>query len=247
MRLAVVIPTYNEAKNLARLAERLLALRPEVSVVVVDDGSPDGTGDLAEDLAAGDPRAHVIHRSGPRGFAASCKEGMAWCLGEGFELVATMDADLSHDPDALPLIAGAVRDGADVAIGSRYVDGGALEVDWDTVRRAVSQVGSAYARLMIGTTARDCTSGYRCYRADMLRRVPLADIESEGYSFQIVLLAALHDLGATIVELPITYVDRAHGVSKISGPIVREALVRTTGLGIKRLTGVRRRAAPRAL
>jgi dolichol-phosphate mannosyltransferase len=146
----------------------------------------------------------------------------------------------------LPLLAAAVRDGADVAIGSRYTKGGKLVVDWGPVRRAVSQAGSAYARLMVGTSTRDCTSGFRCYRATTLSRIPFAQIESEGYSFLIELLAALRDIGATTVELPITYVDRVHGSSKISGNIIREALVRTTALGFARLTGERRAAALKA-
>jgi len=243
VRLVVVVPTYNEAENLPRLAERLMALSPEVHLVVVDDGSPDGTGQIADALATSQPRIHVIHRTGPRGYSASSKDGLAWCLGEGFDLVATMDADLSHDPEVLPSLAAAVRNGADVAIGSRYTKGGRLEVDWGPVRRAVSRAGSAYARLMVGTRTRDCTSGFRCYRATTLTRIPFAQIESEGYSFLIELLAALRDIGATTVELPITYVDRVHGSSKISGSIVREALVRTTALGVARLTGVRRAAA----
>jgi len=247
VRLAVVIPTYNEAGNLPRLAERLLALTPEVHLLVVDDGSPDGTGDLADDLVASSPRVSVIHRTGKRGYSAASKEGLAWCLREGFELVATMDADLSHDPAVLPLLAAAVANGADVAIGSRYTTGGKLEVDWGPMRRAVSQAGSAYARIMVGTKTRDCTSGFRCYRASLLGRIPIEEIESEGYSFLIELMAALRDLDAIIVELPITYVDRVHGSSKISGHIVREALVRTTALGIARLTGARHRAALRAL
>ena len=242
MRIAVVVPTYNEASNLPRLGKQLLALTAEVHLVVVDDASPDGTGDIADGLAAAEPRVYVIHRTGPRGYSAASKEGLAWCLGEGFDVVATMDSDLSHDPDVLPELVAAVRDGADLAIGSRYVRGGALEVDWGVVRRAVSQLGGAYARVMIGTPTRDCTSGFRCYRAETLRRVPFTEFESEGYSFLIEVLAALTDIGATVVEIPITYVDRVQGVSKISGNIVREALVRTTQLGLARLTGARRRA-----
>jgi len=246
VRLAVVVPTYNEAENLPRLAERLMALSPEIHLLVVDDGSPDGTGDLADGIAANEPRVSVLHRTGKRGYSAASKEGLARCLAEGFELVATMDADLSHDPEVLPLLAATVSNGADVAIGSRYVTGGKLEVDWGPMRRAVSQAGSAYARLMVGTGTRDCTSGFRCYRAATLKRIPFEQFESEGYSFLIELLAWLNDLDATIVELPITYVDRVHGSSKISGHIIREALVRTTALGIGRLTGARRRAALQA-
>ena len=243
VRTAVVVPTYNEAINLPRLAKRLLALTPQVDLLVVDDASPDGTGDIADGLAASESRVHVIHRTGPRGYSVASKEGLTWCLAEGFEAVATMDADLSHDPEVLPRLVAAVGAGVDLAIGSRYVEGGALEVDWGIRRRAISQLGGTYARLMVGTHVRDCTSGFRCYRAETLRRIPFAQFESEGYSFLIEVLAALTDLGATSVEVPITYVDRVHGVSKISGNIVREAFVRTTALGLARLTGARRRAA----
>ncbi len=247
MRVAVVVPTYNEAENLPKLATALLALPLELDLVVVDDGSPDGTGDIADELAAREPHVHVIHRQGPRGYSAASKDGLAWGIAQGFELVATMDADLSHDPAVLPRLVEAVSNGADAAIGSRYTEGGELHVDWGAFRRAVSRSGSAYARLMIGTPTRDCTSGYRCYKAAVLGRIPFTEIKSEGYSFLIELLAALRDLGAYTVELPIIYVDRERGSSKISGAIVREALLRTTALGLARLTGVRRRAALKAV
>ncbi len=169
---------------------------------------PDGTGDIADELAAREPHVHVIHRQGPRGYSAASKDGLAWGIAQGFELVATMDADLSHDPAVLPRLVEAVSNGADAAIGSRYTEGGELQVDWGAFRRAVSRSGSAYARLMIGTSTRDCTSGYRCYKAAILGRIPFTEIKSEGYSFLIELLAALRDLGANTVELPIIYVDR---------------------------------------
>jgi dolichol-phosphate mannosyltransferase len=247
VRVAVVVPTYNEAENLPKLAGALLALPLGVDLVVVDDESPDGTGAIADGLAAREPHVHVIHRQGPRGYSAASKDGLAWCLAEGFELVATMDADLSHDPAVLPLLVAAVSEGADAAIGSRYTEGGELQVDWGVFRRAVSRTGSTYARFMIGTSTRDCTSGYRCYRAAVLERIPFAEIRSEGYSFLIELLAALRDVGASTVEVPIIYIDRKHGASKISGAIVREALIRTTALGFARLTGARRRAALKAV
>jgi len=243
VRIAVVVPTYNEAENVPKLGRALLDLEPQVEVVIVDDGSPDGTGKIADGIAAEEPRFHVIHRTGQRGYSISSKEGMEHCLDRGFDLVCTMDADLSHDPSVLPRMVAAVEAGADLAIGSRYTTGGAIEVDWGPVRRAVSQMGSAYARIMVGTRVRDCTSGYRCYRASMLRKVPIREIRSEGYSFLIELLAALRDLGATIVEVPITYVDRQHGSSKISRSIIYEALWRTTLVGVARVTGSRRRAA----
>jgi len=243
----VVVPTYNEAENVPTLAEALLAVEPQVEVVIVDDGSPDGTGEIADAIAAEEPRFHVIHRTGKRGYSISSKEGMEHCLEHGFDFICTMDADLSHDPAVLPRMIGAVESGADLAIGSRYTEGGGIEVDWGPMRRAVSQMGSAYARLMVGTRVHDCTSGFRCYRAPMLRSIKIREIRSEGYSFLIELLAALRDLGATIVEVPIVYVDRQRGSSKISRSIIFEALWRTTLVGVARLTGSRRRAARAAV
>jgi dolichol-phosphate mannosyltransferase len=244
MRCAVVIPTYNEAENIGRLAERLLAIEPQLEIVVVDDASPDGTGALADEIAAAQPRFHVIHRTGPRGYSVASKEGMAFCIARGFEMVATMDADLSHDPDAIALLRAEVERGADLAIGSRYCEDGESLVDWGPVRRAVSWAGSGYARIMIGTSVHDCTSGFRCYRAATLARVPFAEIRSEGYSFLIELLGGLRDAGAAVVEVPICYVDRKAGQSKISRSIVFEALRRTTALGFARLTGSRPLRAP---
>ena len=240
VRTIVVVPTYNEAENLPRLAELLLALEPKVEVLCVDDGSPDGTGDIADSIVAAQDRFHVIHRTGKRGYSVSSKEGMEWGLSRGFEIIGTMDADLSHDPQVLPLLIAAIDDGADLAIGSRYTAGGEILVDWGPIRRAVSKTGSAYARFMVGTPTRDCTSGYRCYRAKALSQLSLSAIQSEGYSFLIELLAGLRDHDARIVELPITYVDRRHGSSKISKSIIFEALGRTTAVGLARLAGKRR-------
>jgi dolichol-phosphate mannosyltransferase len=246
MRCAVVIPTYNEAENIRTLASRLLALEPKVEVVIVDDASPDGTGAIGDEIAAAEPRFHVIHRTGPRGYSVASKEGMSHCIANGFEMVATMDADLSHDPDSLARLRAEIEAGADLAIGSRYCEGGESLVDWGPMRRAVSVMGSSYARIMVGTPVHDCTSGFRCYRATTLARIPFTEIRSEGYSFLIELLAALRDINARIVEVPITYVDRQAGHSKISNKIVREALGRTTMLGVARLTGSRRRSAAAA-
>ena len=242
MRPAVMVPTYNEADNLPALAEALLALDVELHLVVVDDASPDGTGRIADTLAEADERVHIIHRTGPRGYSHASREGLRWCLDAGFDPICTMDADLSHDPDVVVQLLTTVESGADVAIGSRYVEGGALAVDWGPVRRAVSKLGSAYARFMVGTPVRDCTSGFRCYRADVLSRIPFEEIPSGGYSFLIELLAELVARDAKIVEVPITYVDRRAGSSKISRSIILEALVRTTALGIRRFTGRRRPA-----
>lgn len=236
-RAIVVVPTYNEAENVPVLVERLLDLEPPLDVLIVDDGSPDGTGSLADGIAAGQPRLHVLHRTGPRGYARASVDGLTWALEQGPDLVCTMDADLSHDPSSLPGLVAAIETGADLAIGSRYVPGGELVVDWGAARRAVSRTGSRYARLMTGTSARDCTSGFRCYRADMLRGVDLRALRSDGYSFLIEMLALLGARGARIAEVPIRYVDRRHGSSKISKTIIVEAFLVTTRLGLRRLIG----------
>jgi dolichol-phosphate mannosyltransferase len=237
MRAVIIVPTYNEAENLPVLVERLLAIDPPLEVLIVDDSSPDGTGDLADGIAARELRFHVIHRPGPRGYSPSCVEGLTWALQSGYDYALTMDADLSHDPAVIPDLITAAEAGADCVIGSRYVAGGGVEADWSPYRLAVSRWGSAYARLMIGAGVRDCTSGFRCYRAQVLARVDLGSIRSEGYAFLIEVLARLLAQSAEVAEVPITYVDRQHGASKISGPIVAEALWRTTMLGVGRLAG----------
>lgn len=236
-RVAIVVPTYNEAENVRPLVERALAADPRLDLLLVDDASPDGTGDIADEIAALEPRVHVIHREGPRGYARSCREGLRWALDSGYRTVGTMDCDLSHDPERIPAMLDRLVAGAGLAIGSRYVDGGGLEVDWGPVRRAVSRMGSAYARRMIGTVVRDCTSGFRMYSAEALGRVQFELLHSEGYAFLIEVLAELTAAGVSIDEVPITYIDRRAGASKISRRIVFEALVETTGLGLRRMVG----------
>jgi glycosyltransferase involved in cell wall biosynthesis len=235
----VVIPTYNEVENLRPLAERLLGLPVTIEVLCVDDASPDGTGALADDLADENARFHVIHRTQDRGYAPSSRVGLKWGLERGHAVVCTMDADLSHDPNVLPGMLEHIAAGSDLVIGSRFVTGGELQVDWGPGRRAVSKAGSRYARAMIGTSVRDCTSGYRCYRASALSQIDFAQLHSEGYSFLIEMLAAFARSSYSIEEVPITYVDRLRGSSKISRAIVYEALLETTRLGIRRLTGGR--------
>lgn len=237
MRYAVVVPTYNESKNLPVLLERLSSLTPKPDVLVVDDDSPDGTGAIADAIAERDPGIRVLHRVGPRGYAASSVDGLLWALEAGYDLVCSMDADLSHDPASLPAIVSAAQQGSDVVIGSRYVAGGALEVDWGPVRKAVSRAGSAYARTMLGVPVRDCTSGFRCYTPATLRAVDLRTIRSDGYCFLIEVLDRARRAGLRVEEVPIRYVDRQMGDSKISRRIVFEALARTTGLGLRRLIG----------
>lgn len=233
-RVAVVVPTYNEAENVGALAGRVLAADPRLELLIVDDASPDGTGEVGDAIAEREPRFHVLHRTGPRGYAPSSQEGLDWALDRDYDVVCTMDGDLSHDPARIPAMLARVERGAGVVIGSRYVPGGGLEVDWSPWRREVSRLGSAYARLMIGTPVRDCTSGYRCYSAASLRAIRLDSIHSAGYSFLIQMLARLVAAGVRIEEEPMTYIDRQKGRSKMSGVIVVEALAETTLLGIAR-------------
>lgn len=236
-RVIVISPTYDEAENLPALAERLLGLEPAIDVLIVDDASPDGTGAIADGIAAGEPRFRVVHRTGPRGYAAASREGLRLALDDGYDVVCTMDADLSHDPADIPRLLASAAAGADLTIGSRYVDGGEIVVDWGPVRHAVSRMGSRYARLMTGAKVNDCTSGFRCYRAVALRAVPLDAMYSDGYSFLIEVLATLSRAGSRIAEVPIRYVDRRAGASKISRRIIIEAFWITTGLGFRRILG----------
>lgn len=239
MRYVVVIPTYNEAENVPLMAERLLALDPAPDVLVVDDASPDGTGEVADAIAAANPRVRVLHRTGPRGYAAASVEGLSWARSQGYDVACTMDADLSHDPARLPAMLERIADGADAVIGSRYVPGGRLEVHWGAFRRAVSRAGSAYAHAMLAVGVKDCTSGFRAYSGAALAAIRFEAIESDGYCFLIEVLDHLRRAGCRVDEVPITYIERQLGRSKISRRIILEALVRTTVLGLRRVLGGR--------
>ncbi|MEI7815512.1 MAG: polyprenol monophosphomannose synthase, partial [Coriobacteriia bacterium] len=221
--------------NVRQLAKRVLASFPRIELLIVDDNSPDGTGNLADEIAAQEPRFHVMHRTKKRGYALSSREGLAWCRDNGYDFAVTMDGDLSHDPARIPALLKSARAGAGLVVGSRYTTGGAVEADWGPFRRAVSEMGSRYARAMIGTSVRDCTSGYRCYSAEALRTLRFEKLHSEGYAFLIEVLARLSGAGVEVTEVPITYIDRQHGASKISRGIILEALAETTGIGIRRL------------
>lgn len=234
-RVIVVVPTYNEADNVRMLADRVLGVLPGIEILIVDDNSPDHTGDIVDEIAARQPRCHVIHRTVDRGYARSSREGIAWCRDRGYDFVLTMDGDLSHDPARIPALLERARDGADLVIGSRYTEGGAIEAEWGPIRRAVSVMGSRYARAMIGTHVRDCTSGYRCYTSAAIDHLDLSKVRSEGYAFLIEVLDQLASEDVPMSEVPITYTDRQRGVSKISRRIIVEALIDTTGIGIRRL------------
>lgn len=238
-RSLVIVPTYNEAENVHDIVARVLDVVPETHLLVVDDGSPDGTGDLVAALAAEDERVHLLRRSGKLGLGTAYVAGFRWGLERGYDLLIEMDADGSHPADRLPAMIAAVAGGpADVmlAIGSRWTRGGSV-VDWPKHRELLSRGGNAYARLMLGLDVHDITAGFRVYRADAIARMDLDAIDSKGYCFQVDMTLRVHDLGGRIVEVPIQFRDRVHGVSKMSQAIVVEAMLRTTQWGLQRRFG----------
>lgn len=219
----VIIPTYNERENLAPMIEALLRL-DDTSVLVVDDSSPDGTGQIADRFATQFPgRVQVLHRRGPRGFGRSYIEGIRRALQGGATHICQMDCDFSHDPADIPrLVQTAAR--ADLVIGSRYVPGGALR-NWPRRRRWLSAFANWYVHAITGLPVRDCTSGFRCWRRDLLARLPIDRIVSEGYAFQVEMAWYARTAGARIEEVPITFVERRQGASKLSGAVIRESAV----------------------
>jgi dolichol-phosphate mannosyltransferase len=221
----VVVPTYNEADNLAPIAAAILAALPAATVLVVDDDSPDGTGRLADELAAADPRIRVLHRAVKQGLGRAYLDGFGRALRDGAAVVVQMDADFSHDPAALPgLVAPVDGDSADLVIGSRYVRGGGV-VDWGIGRRVVSRGGSLFARTVLGLGPRDLTGGFKAWRASTLAAVPFDGVHAGGYVFQIEMTFRASRAGARVREVPITFRDRRIGQSKMSRRIIVEALV----------------------
>jgi dolichol-phosphate mannosyltransferase len=215
------MPTYNERENLEAMAGRVRASVPDADLLVVDDNSPDGTGELADKLAAGDSHVRVLHRPGKGGLGAAYLAGFGWALEQDYGAVVEMDADGSHQPEQLPLLLDALTN-ADLVLGSRYVPGGRV-LNWPKSREIISRGGNIYVRMMLGVGLKDATGGYRVYRADTLRAIGLDEVESQGYCFQVDLaLRALH-AGLRVVEVPITFVERVHGASKMSRSIVLEA------------------------
>lgn len=228
----VVVPTYNELENLPIILGRLQQARPDVHVLVVDDGSPDGTGQLADELAAADPdRIHVMHRTAKAGLGAAYLAGFAWGLSRHYEVIVEMDADGSHAPEQLYRLLEAIDAGADVAIGSRYVDGGAVR-NWPVRRLVLSKTANTYARLLLGVGIHDITAGYRAYRREVLDKIGLDAVDSKGYCFQVDLTWRAVNNGFTITEVPITFTERELGVSKMSGSNIREAMVKVARWGI---------------
>lgn len=238
-RVLVCIPTYNEADNVAWIVGRVRSAVPEVDVLVVDDASPDGTGDIADALAAEDAQVHVLHRSGKEGLGAAYIAAFAWADSHGYDVAVEMDADGSHQPEELPRLLAALRT-ADVVLGSRWVPGGEVR-NWPASRRLLSQGGNTYTRLALGVPLRDATGGYRAYRMAVLSALPLGEVASQGYCFQVDLAWQAWRAGFRIVEVPITFVERERGQSKMSRAIVAEALWRVTWWALRS-----RRARPHA-
>jgi dolichol-phosphate mannosyltransferase len=221
----VVLPTYNEAENLRDIAAAILAALPATTLLIVDDGSPDGTGALADGLAAADPRVQVRHRPAKEGLGRAYLDGFRLALDGGADLIVQMDADWSHDPASLPgLIAPIVSNEADLVIGSRYVAGGGV-VDWGPVRRIISRGGSLFARTVLGLSPHDLTGGFKAWRAQTLAEIPFDGVHAGGYVFQIEMTFRAGRLGARIREIPITFRDRRLGQSKMSRRIIGEALI----------------------
>lgn len=230
--VTVVVPTYNERDNLAHLAAAVLL--HGYSLLVVDDASPDGTGRIADELAEEVPRVGVIHRAEKQGLGPAYAAGFDRALASGAEVVAEMDADFSHNPEDLPRLVEAVRSGADLAIGSRYVAGGATP-DWPIHRQLISRAGNLYARTMLGIPVRDATAGFRAFNASSLARLPYGSAQASGYGFQVEMAWRACRAGMKVVEVPITFRDRELGVSKMGTRIVLEAMWLVTRWGMRRL------------
>jgi len=222
-RALVIVPTYNEKDNVTRIVPQILAQDPRFEVLVVDDNSPDGTGQLADGLAAADPRVHVLHRAGKQGLGKAYLAGFAWALERDYEFIFEMDADFSHDPAHLPEFLAAVRD-ADLVLGSRYRDGKVTVVNWPMTRLILSYSANIYARAVTGLRLGDATGGFKCFRRHVLLAIPLQEVRSNGYAFQIEMSFRAWKQDFRIAEIPIVFHDRTEGESKMSKRIVREAI-----------------------
>jgi dolichol-phosphate mannosyltransferase len=219
----VCIPTYNERDNLEAITRAALAADPRVDILVVDDNSPDGTGQLADELAAVELRIQVLHREKKQGLGRAYLHAFSWALERGYPLIIEMDADFSHDPRYLPRLIDEAQAGADLVLGSRYVEGGGT-VNWGLARQMISKGGSLYARTILGVPIRDLTGGFKCFRREVLRSIDLAAVKSTGYAFQIELTYRAHKAGFKVKEVPIVFEDRRVGQSKMSRKIFLEAL-----------------------
>jgi dolichol-phosphate mannosyltransferase len=231
-RVLVVVPTYDERLNIEPVVARVRAAVPGADVLVVDDASPDGTGEIADRLAAEDGQVHVLHRVGKQGLGSAYLAGFGWGLQRGYDVLVEMDADGSHQPEQLPDLLAALRD-ADLVLGSRWVPGGSV-VNWPRSRELLSRGGNTYVRVALGLRLRDATGGFRAFRRETLDKLDLDAVASQGYCFQVDLARRAVSQGLRVVEVPIEFVERERGVSKMSGAIVREALWRVTVWGLAR-------------
>ncbi|RKH18628.1 polyprenol monophosphomannose synthase [Corallococcus praedator] len=222
-RALVCIPTYNERENIGPITQAVLAADPRVDILVVDDNSPDGTGQLADELAAKDPRVRVLHREKKEGLGRAYLAAFRWALAEGYTYILEMDADFSHDPSYLPLFLNTAEGGADLVLGSRYVPGGGT-VNWGVGRKIISRGGSLYARSILGVDVRDLTGGFKCFHRRVLETLNLDEVRSTGYAFQIELTYRTLRKGFTVREVPIVFEDRRVGHSKMNKKIFVEAL-----------------------
>jgi dolichol-phosphate mannosyltransferase len=238
-QVLVVIPTYNEAENLPLIVDRLRRAVPSAQILVVDDNSPDGTGRIADGLAAADERIHVLHRAGKQGLGAAYVAGFDWARERDFDAVVEMDADGSHAPEELPRLLDALRQ-ADVVLGSRWVAGGTVW-NWPAHRLLLSRGGNLYTRLALGMPIKDATGGYRAYRMPALEKMDLGSVSSQGYCFQVDLAWRAHRMGLRVVEVPITFVERERGASKMSSAIVGEAMWRVAIWGVRQRRDALRR------
>jgi dolichol-phosphate mannosyltransferase len=233
------LPTYEERENLARMVDAVDAVRaasPDLDVLVIDDGSPDGTGEIADELALTRPWLHVLHRTAKEGLGRAYLAGFAWALEREYDQVLEMDCDFSHDPARIPALRAAVANGADVALGSRYVAGGGV-CDWGLARRIISRGGCLYAQVILQLPVHDLTGGFKCFDRRVLEAISLADVGAEGYAFQIEMTYRARLLGFTVVEVPIIFSDRVRGGSKMSRRIVAEAAWRVPQLRWRALRG----------
>jgi dolichol-phosphate mannosyltransferase len=224
-RALVIVPTYNERENLPRLVPAVLSRDPRLEILVVDDGSPDGTGALADEIASGEPRVHVLHRAAKLGLGTAYLEGFRWGIREGYDCLFEMDADFSHDPAHLPQFLAAIEE-YDVVLGSRYLHGRVTVVNWPIARLLLSYFANVYARWVTGLPIADATGGFKCFRREVLASVALDRVESNGYAFQIEMSFRAWKKGFKLGEIPIMFVDRDVGESKMSKKIVREAVWR---------------------
>jgi dolichol-phosphate mannosyltransferase len=222
-RALVIIPTYNERENITRIIPAVLAQHPSIDVLIVDDGSPDGTGDIVDGIAAQNPRVHALHRSGKLGLGTAYVAGFKWALERDYQFIFEMDADFSHSPDKLPAFLEAIQS-ADLVLGSRYQNGQINVVNWPMSRLFLSYSANIYARHVTGLQVFDATGGFKCFRRRVLEAIDLSDVRSNGYAFQIEMTFRAWKKGFRIVEIPIVFVDRTEGSSKMSKRIVREAV-----------------------